>query len=96
MRNVERNKGDVDRLVERLKELTLVIAIGVRDDFVLVSIGPTTDTLAGLGKGKLLDSRPEFAPMHKFADKRIVSIGLSQQSILRPIGQQPPRSRRPA
>ena len=76
LRKLERRAGDVDKLIARLKELTLVVAVGLRGDYLLVSIGPTTEPLARLGQGKSLRSRPELAPLARFADKRLTSVAL--------------------
>ena len=64
-REFEATKGDVDKVVARLKEMTLVIAVGLRGDYLLVSIGSSTDVLARLGQGKHLAERPELAPLAK-------------------------------
>ncbi len=75
----ELNEMDVDKetiskVIDRIKSQKLVIALGVRDDYVLLSIGSSTDALARLGTGKRLIDRPEFKPLEKFADKRITDI----------------------
>lgn len=64
-----------EKLVARVKKMTLVISLGVRDGYLLLSIGDTSEHLAALGKGKLLADRPELAPLHKAGDKRFTSIG---------------------
>lgn len=65
----------VEKLAERIKKMTLVISLGVRDGYFLFSIGDTSEHLAALGKGKLLADRPELAPLYKAGDKRFTSIG---------------------
>ena len=75
IRKLETHKGDVDKLLARLKESTLVVAVGLRGDYLLISIGSSTDSLARLGQGKSLRSRPELAPLARFADKRLLSVG---------------------
>jgi hypothetical protein len=74
LKEVEKNPGEFDKLIEKLKRLTLCVSIGVRGDYLLVSIGPSTDHLANLGNGKLLVSRPEFQPLAKFAGERLTAI----------------------
>ncbi len=73
-REIEATKGDVDKVVARLKQMTLVIAVGLRGDYLLVSIGSSTDVLARLGQGKHLAERPELTPLQKFADKRLTGV----------------------
>ena len=74
IKQIEKTPGEFDKLVEKLKQLTLSISIGVRGDYLLVSIGPSTDHLANLGNGKLLVSRPEFQTLAKFAGDRLTSV----------------------
>ena len=62
-------------MIDRLKKLTLVISLGVRDNYLLVSVGPSTDHLARLGQGKSLADRAEFKPLEKYADRRLVDVG---------------------
>ncbi len=77
----EENPGDVDKLVAKVTEMTLVIALGLRDDYLLVGIGPSTDFLAELGSAKALVDRPELKRLDKFADKRIASIGYVSKAM---------------
>ena len=76
-------------MIQRLKQMTLVVAVGLRDDFLLVSIGSSTDALARLGQGQSLADRPELAPLQKFADKRLISVGYISKAMATQIGQQP-------
>ena len=94
IRKLETKKGDVDKLLARLKELTLVVAVGLRGDYLLVSIGPSTDGLARLGQGKPLGSRPELAPLARFADKRLLSVGYFGKPMVAPDRQQQAGHRR--
>ena len=74
LKRIERTPGEFDKLIDKLKHLPLVVAIGVRGDYLLVSIGPSTDHLAGLSGGKRLIDRPECQPLTKFADRRLTRI----------------------
>ena len=82
-KKIEANPGDVDKIVARLKEMTLVVAVGLRDNFLLVSIGSSTDVLARMGQGKRLAERPELAPLQKFAGKRLISVGYISEALSR-------------
>jgi len=75
LRKLARRPGDVDKLVARLKESRAVLSVGLRGDYLLVAIGPSTDVLARLGHGRSLRARPEWAPLAKFADRPLVSLG---------------------
>ncbi len=81
---IEDRPGEFKPLVRKLKALTLTIAVGVRHDYLLVSIGGSTEPLTRLGgDGPRLDQRPEFKPLAKFADRKLVSIDYSSQELNR-------------
>ena len=81
LRKIEMEKGEVDKVVDRVKQLTLVVAIGLRDDYLLVSIGESTEELARLGASKLLVDRPELKPLRDFADRRLTSISYVSKAM---------------
>ena len=76
--------GDVeglDKVVERLESLDLVVALGMLDDWVLLSIGDSTDHLQKLTiandkpatAGSLLDQKP-FVPLLAHKDRRVTGV----------------------
>jgi hypothetical protein len=75
LRGLEPEKGDFDKLIARLKKLTLAVSVGVRGPYVLVASGPDTKALAGLGQGELLRDRAELKPVLARADGRVASVG---------------------
>jgi hypothetical protein len=80
--NIEEAAGEFDGVVKSLKALKLTFAVGVRDDFLLVSIGAGTGGLKQLGgEGKRLTSRPELRPLVRAADKRLTSISYSSKEL---------------
>jgi len=74
LREFEVEKGDAQKLVDRLKQSTLTVALGLRENYLLVSIGPSLDVLKDMGKGERLVDGDEFKPLNRFADKRITSL----------------------
>ena len=70
----EPERRDGERLAAKLKKMRLVIAVGLKDDYLLVSVGRSTDGLAALGTGKRLIDLPEMAPIRRFAGERLTSI----------------------
>ena len=74
LKKFEAEEGEADEVIAKLKQLTLVIAIGIRDEYLMFSIGQSTDCLAGLGEGELLIDRAELKPLKKFADERLTGI----------------------
>ncbi|MEE8450630.1 MAG: glycine cleavage system protein GcvH, partial [Thermoguttaceae bacterium] len=85
LKEIETTEGDTERLIARIKEMTLVVALGVRDDYLLLSVGASTDCLASLGQGTSLADRPELKPLEKFAEERLVSIAYLSEDIARRI-----------
>ena len=78
--------AQLDKLIALAKKKTLIISLGVRDDYLLLSIGANNTRLQALGKGKLLIDRTELAPLRKFADKRITSIGYASDEFMKRAG----------
>jgi len=81
IRSLAATPDDGDKLIEHLKKTTLVISLGLRDDYLLLAIGPSTDVLARLGNGMSLRSLPELAAVAKFADKRICSASYLSKTL---------------
>ena len=81
LKEVELEEGDAEKVIAKLRESKLAIAIGIRDDYLLFSIGESTDYLASLGTGKLLIDRPELEPLKKFADRRLVGVGYASKEL---------------
>jgi hypothetical protein len=76
-KDIEEKSGQLEKVVDKLKQLELVISIGVRGDYLLISLAPSTAHLAALGTGARLVEREEFHPLYKLADKRVVGISFT-------------------
>jgi hypothetical protein len=87
IRSLAATPDDGDKLIEHLKKTTLVISLGLRDDYLLLAIGPSTEVLARLGEGAPLRSLPELAAVAKFADKRICSVGYVSKKLNQRVSQ---------
>ncbi len=70
----ETSPGDAKKVIDAIKALEVVVALGVRGEYVLLSVGPSTDVLARLGEGPSLLTRPEMKPLGQFADRRVASL----------------------
>ena len=81
-RELEARPGDVDKIIAALKETTVVAAVGVRGDYLLVSGGPSLELLERLERGKPLTDRPELKPMLKHADKKLIMVSYASQSLM--------------
>lgn len=81
LQEIEATPGDADKVLAKLKTLKLVTAAGIRGDYLLVSVGPSTDCLERLGSGGLLIERPELAPLKKFTDQRLAAISYASLAM---------------
>lgn len=88
LENLELAQGDIEKIVDKLKESKLVVALGLRGNYLVASIGSTLECLEKLGKGKRLLDRAEFKPLAKFADKRLVSIGYVSEDMNQQLNNQ--------
>ena len=79
--NIPIERAKANKVLKRLRKLQLVVALGIRDDYLLLSIGSSTDCLARLGKETSLATRPEFAPLDKFAGERLTSINYVSKAL---------------
>jgi hypothetical protein len=79
-------RSEMEALVEKVKPLTLVISLGVWNDYFLISIGDTTEHLASLGQGGLLANRPEMAPLANYASREITDIGYVSEALMQEAG----------
>ena len=74
--------SEVEDLREKVRKLTLAISIGVRDEFLLISIGDTSEHLAELGKGQTLDARKEIMALDGYAQRRVSSVAYVSESLM--------------
>jgi hypothetical protein len=81
-KDIEEAAGEFDGVVKSLKKLTLTISLGVRDDFLLLSIGSATDGLKQLGgEGPRLTGRAELKPLVAAANKRLTGISYGSKAL---------------
>ncbi|MFW6170401.1 MAG: hypothetical protein ACODAD_07925 [Planctomycetota bacterium] len=79
--------SDVDpqlmqQLVDKLSGLEATISVGVRNEYLLASIGPDNSHLNTLGQGELLYERDEMAPVREAADKPLTGVSYAGQELL--------------
>jgi hypothetical protein len=74
LKDHEEKPGQHAALVKKLSGLKLVAAVGVRKNYLLLSIGESTAPLTKLGQGKKLIDRPELQPLTKYAGERLTGI----------------------
>lgn len=88
-KEMEADEGDLDAIVARLKAAKLVISLGLRDRYLLVSIGPDTSGIERLGAGPSLAESPQMKPLQKFSDRRLTAIRYVSQSLNRKLATSP-------
>ena len=65
---------NVAKVIAKIKRENLVIAIGLKGDYLLASIGSSTDAIKNFGHGTGLVTRPEMARLEPYAGQRITDI----------------------
>jgi hypothetical protein len=75
------NPGDYEKLKQHLRSLKLTIDLGVKDGYLLFSIGDSNEHLLNLGKGDLLVNRPELKPLRENLSKQLVGIGYASKEL---------------
>ena len=70
----EEEPGEFDQLKKKIQELTLTACLGIRDQHLLLYVGPDTTGLKQLGEEKLLSERAEFVPLREMADRKLASV----------------------
>lgn len=71
-----------ETLIDRLKQITAVAAVGIYRNYLIVSLGKDETHLSQLGKGEPLASRSEFEPLKKFADQRLTEVSYASREFL--------------
>ena len=77
----EESRGDVKSLFKSLKPLKLALCMLVKDNFLLVTVGPTTKTAESFGRGPSLTTRSEMRPLAKYADKSLIGVSYSSAAL---------------
>jgi hypothetical protein len=81
LKKAEAEEGQVDKIIAQLKEAKLVLALGLRGEYLLLSIGSSLECLEQFGQGESLINREEFKPLARFADRRLTSIGYVSKEL---------------
>lgn len=81
LKQFEAKPGEYDALVNKVKSLTFTVALGVRDQYLLLSIGGSTAPVAKLGKGKSVAELPELKPLETAKDKKLTDINYVSKAM---------------
>jgi hypothetical protein len=88
-KDLEEKEGQYDPLIKKLKTLKLTVALGIRDDYLLLSLGESLAPVKRLGQGQALAARNELKPLAKFADKRLTSINYVSKAFMTQVATNP-------
>jgi hypothetical protein len=77
----EENPGDFEPLKQRLRSLTMTLDLGVKDGYLIFSIGDSNEHVAQLGKTDLLKNRPEFKPLAEHLSKRLTEVSFTSKEF---------------
>src|SRR4051794_27903306 len=86
---IEEKEGQYENIRKRLKSLKLSVALLVKNDYLLLTIGPDTKVADRLSRGSPLAGRPELAPLAKFADRKLISVGYTSKALIESAATRP-------
>jgi hypothetical protein len=90
LEDYEEKANEFKPLLTHLKKQKLHIAVGVRQGYLLIAIGHTTEQVAKFGgAGEKLAGRAEFKPLAKYADKQLTSIAYSSAKLRQAVAPKP-------
>jgi hypothetical protein len=81
LKEMEAEEGDAQKIIDHLEKSTLAVALCVRDNYLLASVGSSLEGLEKLGKEQRLIDRPELKPLAKFVAKRLTSLGYTSAAL---------------
>ena len=83
----------LQQVIDRVRDLNLVVTIGLVGDWVILSLGDSADHLEDLvlpgGKGKAAIDTPAFAPLLAHADKTLTGISYMSQQFVEALAASP-------
>ncbi len=78
--------AQMQKLIEKLTALKLVVSLGVRDDYLLLVIGDDNKELNKLGQAPLLYDREELASLRANPDRPYTGISYVNGQLMETIG----------
>lgn len=77
----EENPGDFEPLKQKLRSLTMTLDLGIKDGYLIFSIGDSNEHVAQLGKSDLLKNRPELKPLAEHLTKRLTEVNFTSKEF---------------
>jgi hypothetical protein len=82
IKDLAEKEGEFEGVIAKLKDLKLVISLGVKNDYFLIAFGSSADVVKQLGsRGKHLIDRPELKPVADALGKTLTSISYTSQAL---------------
>ena len=75
-------EGQLKKFKADLVKMTFAAAIGIKDDYLIATIGPDLTYLSSIGKGDSIASIKEMAPLAKHAGKNIIGMQYYSKEFL--------------
>jgi hypothetical protein len=85
LKQLVEDENDLKKLVEHVKNMNFVLALGVRENDLIVSLGSSDDCIKNLGSSERLIDMPEFKPLEKFADKQLTGVSYISKPLVQQI-----------
>lgn len=86
----EDKKDEFAPLMKHLKAMKVTVSLGVRQGYLLLCIGSSTDSVLKFGgAGPKLASRPEFKPLAQAAGKPLTSISYASAKLRQAVATSP-------
>jgi len=74
---------EISAIRDRVSKMKASLAIGVKDQYLLVSLGDSNDHLASLGQGEVLANHKELAPLRLHVQRQICSVGYVSEAFMK-------------
>ncbi len=81
-----RDREVFDQLKAEIEGRKLLITLGIRGDYVLMTTGPNLRQLKQIGQGDLLIDSPNMAPVVALADKPLVGVSYASKEMMEYAG----------
>ncbi len=89
---IEEEFADNPELFEAIQDTVegqqMVIALGVVEDFVVMTVSDSLDSFASIGSSDLLADTDEFQRLDKHASENIITIGYASERLMQAVGSQ--------
>ena len=79
----DEGKETAEKLIQLIRSRTVSVAVGLWNDYLLFSMGPTSHHIAQFGQGQSLARHPKIRPLGKHINKKLVSVGYASEEFLK-------------